>query len=78
VLHYLTRTTNKGHTRYYKIISLINLFGDHIVQRIFGSVSYKKPTGMIEHSFHTRAEAERYVKAILSRKIHRGYSLCVL
>lgn len=62
-----------GHERYYKIISAVNLFGEHYVSREYGNTNYKRPTRVIENKFETLSEATKFVEIIKSQKLHRGY-----
>ena len=43
----LKNSVNKNE-RYYNISILANLFGDYIVERIFGNTRYSSPTGNLK------------------------------
>lgn len=73
MLLYLTRFTEQGHERYYKMLSSQNLFGEHLVIREFGNTNYKKPTRIIEKQFDTQKDAEKFFGIVKSQKLHRGY-----
>ncbi|MGJ0495095.1 WGR domain-containing protein [Aliarcobacter cryaerophilus] len=70
----LKKSVNKNE-RYYNISILANLFGDYIVERIFGNTRYSSPTGNLKSIFTNKQEAYYYLEEILSIKIKKGYKI---
>ncbi len=70
---YLTKITEKGHERYYKIISSPNLLGEHLVVREYGNTSFKKPTRTLENTFENDNDANKFFNQLKKQKLHRGY-----
>lgn len=70
----LKKSVNKNE-RYYNISILANLFGDYIVERIFGNTRYSSPTGNLKSIFTNKKEAYSYLEKILSSKIKKGYKI---
>ncbi len=73
MLLYLTRVTQYGSVRYYKILLSANLFGELFVLREYGNVAYKAPTGRLEKSFETLEKAKLYYENTRLLKEKRGY-----
>jgi len=69
---YLQRSVDHR-IRYYKIQINLNLFGDWVVSRIFGSCSNQKPTRVIEQYFKRREDAFLLIKTILQEKVKKSY-----
>lgn len=70
---YLERRIDDKHTRYYKIEYFATLFGDILLERIYGNVSYKKPTGHIKKYYSNMKDANDVFTLVLREKIKRGY-----
>jgi len=69
----LTRNTDKNTKRYYEISLWENLFGEYVVERIYGNCSYKTPTGMKKDFFDSYEKAIRFYNSIAARKNKKGY-----
>jgi len=65
---------NSGlNVRYYKLEIFLSLFGEYIVEREYGNVAYRTPTGTRKNIFLSVESAkEFYFKTLKTRK-NRGY-----
>lgn len=68
----MTRYTNKG-TRYYKLMLYLNLFDEFVVERQYGRISYKTPTGTKKDFFNSFDDAVIIFKKLLKQKKKKGY-----
>ena len=59
--------------RYYKLLVYQTLFGTFCVERIYGSVKNKKPTGRKREFFLQQDEAKKKYSLLLNSKIAKGY-----
>lgn len=60
-------------TRYYKIYLSKTLFNDFEIERIYGNVTYKAPTGIKINSFDDENRAIDFIKKLTFSKISKGY-----
>jgi len=60
--------------RYYRVSLILNLFGEYIFQRVYGSCESKKPTRVIAEYFSSYAEAYRSLELKIKEKYKKGYS----
>lgn len=74
MLHKLTRFCNNKE-RYYSLFIYETLFGDFCVERIFGAVVNKKPTGIVREFFSDETTAQAQFATIMKAKISKGYLL---
>lgn len=70
---YLIRETTKNNKRYYILSLCKNLFGEYIIERIYGNCSYKEHTGKKENYFYTYCEALEFYKNLILKKKKKGY-----
>ena len=68
----MRRTVNTKE-RYYTIELIVNLFGDALLIRSFGSVNRIKPTGVISQTCKDLKEAMEIMNALIHAKRKRGY-----
>ena len=62
-----------GRVRYYLVELHPTLFGEYIVERIYGAVRNKKPSGRKVEYFNAQSEGiERFFK-VLEKKERKGY-----
>lgn len=59
--------------RYYKLSLTLNLFGEYIFQREYGSIKSKRPTRVIQDYFSSFAEAYSTLELKIKEKSQRGY-----
>lgn len=67
------RLTDKGHMRYYKIELIATLFGQFSLEREYGNISFRAPTGRKKNVFDTIEEAKTMFRKIVLQKERRGY-----
>ena len=60
--------------RYYRVSLMLNLFGEYIFQRVYGSCKSKNPTRIIVEYFSSYADAYRSLELKLKEKYKKGYS----
>jgi len=61
---YLERKVGKN-TRYYLVELYLNLFGEYILERVYGNIAYKKHTGKVIEFFDSEDSAIKRMKKIL-------------
>lgn len=61
------------HIRYYSLELSVNLFGEFLVERIYGNVSFKSFTGQKINTFTNYKEAKAFFEMIKRKKMKRGY-----
>lgn len=71
---FLTRKV-KGRVRYYKMTLLKTLFDEYLVERTYGALINKKPTGMKCDVFSSYDIAKQCFENIYHSKELRGYRL---
>jgi len=69
----LYREVNKR-VRYYKLSILLNLFGEYIFIKEYGSIKAKRATRIIEEYFCTLEAAINAYNQTLAKKLNRGYT----
>jgi len=65
--------SNRGNIRYYKIELFLSLFDDYIVEREYGNIRYKAPTGIRKNLFSSFKAAKDFYNSIIKKKKQRGY-----
>jgi len=70
----LYRKIDSKHIRYYFIELQKTLFGDYIVERIYGNLLNRAPTGKRINYFNTKEEAEKFFNKTINKKQKKGYS----
>jgi hypothetical protein len=68
----LKRSVN-GLIRYYRIDLLLNLFGEWMVIRTFGSIKYSVPTRVITTIYPEKIDAQTAYEALICKKELKGY-----
>jgi predicted DNA-binding WGR domain protein len=71
----MIRKTNDTNIRFYKLAIELNLFNEYLVERIYGSVKNKSPTGMVKNIFKMECEAMSFARDIVSKKLKKGYQI---
>lgn len=69
---YKTNPTTKR-TKYYKLELSINLFGNYILERTYGSCSNKTPTGKKMTEYINEENALFEFNKIIKAKLKKGY-----
>lgn len=62
-----------GKERYYMLSLSENLFGQFIIERVFGSCSNSKPTREMREFFCDIDIANKYYSKLLNSKLKKGY-----
>jgi len=70
---HLIRAIDATHIRYYKLEISLTLFGEIILERTYGNVSYKRHTGKITHFLGTLDDAQARFRKIYHEKLKKGY-----
>jgi len=68
----LKRSVN-GLMRYYRIDLFLNLFGEWMVIRTFGSINHSLPTGVITKVYAEQVDAQKAYEALICQKELKGY-----
>lgn len=65
--------SNGLNIRYYKLELFLSLFGDYIVEREYGNIAYKAPTGERKNIFDSKDKAKEFYTKIMETRKKRGY-----
>ncbi|WP_151899642.1 molybdenum metabolism regulator [Sulfurimonas hydrogeniphila] len=63
--------------RYYKLSLMLNLFGEFIFSKEYGSLKRPKPTRVIEEYYKSYKEAYTHLQSKLQQKYKKGYKECI-
>ena len=69
----LIRKVDKRHIRFYRIYLFKSLFGEYMVEIVFGSIFNKYPTGRVKKYFQSQKEALDFFTQKIKSKVKRGY-----
>ena len=69
----MTRHTDRGTVRYYKLELSSTLFGEFVVEREYGNAYFKAPTGVKKDFFDSFDDAVAMFETLLKQKQKRGY-----
>ena len=61
--------------RYYKLSLMLNLFGEYVFIKEYGSLKQTRPTRVIEEYYETYKSAYKHLQQKFQEKKNRGYSL---
>ena len=64
----------KGRMRYYLLRIEETLFGEFLLEKVYGSMSHKKPTRVLKEYYPSWVEAKKMFDLIIKGKQKRGYS----
>lgn len=70
----LTRSV-KGKMRYYLLEIDYSLFGEYILNKIYGGLNNKKPTRILREYFSSFVEAKEKLESAVKSKRKKGYKL---
>ncbi len=68
----LTRSV-KGRVRYYLLKIEETLFGEYLLEKVYGSISHKKPTRVLKEYYSSWVEAKKIFNAVVKGKKRKGY-----
>ena len=69
----LIKDTNNGNIRYYNLEVFETLFGEYLLERIYGNIRYKAPTGVKKNYYTVITTAKEKYEFLLRQKMDRGY-----
>lgn len=72
----MTRHTDRGTVRYYKLELFCTLFGEFVVERKYGNVHFKSPTGIKKDLFESYDDASVIFKQLLKQKQKKRVQKC--
>ena len=72
--HLLLTRSVKGRMRYYLLKIEETLFGEYLLEKVYGSMRHKKPTRVLKEYYNSWAEAKKMFDLIIKGKQKRGYS----
>lgn len=68
----LTRSV-KGRVRYYLLKIEESLFGEYLLEKVYGSMAHKKPTRVLKEYYHSWVEAKKIFDLVVKGKKRKGY-----
>ena len=71
--HLLLTRTVKGRMRYYLLKIEETLFGEYLLEKVYGSISHKKPTRVLKEYYDSWVEAKKMFDLVVKGKKKRGY-----
>lgn len=69
----LHRTTDQGHTRYYRVELFATLFGEFVVEREYGATRNKAATGHKKTEYQNLQDAKNAFLVTVGQKRKKGY-----
>lgn len=71
--HLLLTRSVKGRMRYYLLKIEETLFGEYLLEKVYGSMSNKKPTRVLKEYYDSWVEAKKKFDGIVKGKKKKGY-----
>ncbi len=71
--HLLLTRMVKGRLRYYLLKIEETLFGEYLLEKVYGSMSHKKPTRVLKEYYDSWVEAKRIFDSVAKGKRRKGY-----
>ena len=71
--HLLLTRFVKGRMRYYLLELEETLFGEYLLEKVYGSMSNKKPTRVLKEYYDSWVEAKKKFDGIVKGKKKKGY-----
>jgi len=68
----LTRSV-KGRVRYYLLKIEETLFGEYLIEKVYGSMNHKKPTRVLKAYYASWVEAKKVFDLVIKGKKRKGY-----
>ena len=72
--HLLLTRSVKGRMRYYLLKIEETLFGEYLLEKVYGSMSHKKPTRVLKEYYDSWVEAKITFDGVIKGKKKKGYS----
>ncbi|NBK99555.1 MAG: WGR domain-containing protein [Erysipelotrichia bacterium] len=71
--HLLLTRFVKGRMRYYLLKIEETLFGEYLLEKVYGSMSHKKPTRVLKEYYDSLVEAKKMFDRVIKGKKKKGY-----
>lgn len=71
--HLLLTRSVKGRVRYYLLKIEETLFGEYLLEKVYGSMSHKKPTRILKKYYTSLVEAKKILDLVARVKKKKGY-----
>ena len=71
--HLLLSRSVKGRMRYYLLKIEENLFGEYLLEKVYGIMSHKKPTRVLKEYYDSWVEAKKMFDGTIKGKKRKGY-----
>ncbi len=71
--HLILSRSVKGRMRYYLLKIEETLFGEYLLEKVYGSMSHKKPTRVLKEYYDSWVEAKIIFDAVVRGKRRKGY-----
>ena len=71
--HLLLTRFVKGRMRYYLLKIEETLFGEYLLEKVYGSMSHKKPTRVLKEYYDSWVEAKIIFDGVVNGKKKKGY-----
>lgn len=71
--HLLLTRLVKGRVRYYLLKIEETLFGDYLLEKVYGSMAHKKPTRVLKEYYASWVEAKKMFDGVAKGKRKKGY-----
>ena len=71
--HLLLTRSVKGRMRYYLLKIEETLFGEYLLEKVYGSMSHKKPTRVLKEYYDSWVEAKKMFDNVVKAKKQKGY-----
>ena len=72
--HLLLTRSVKGRMRYYLLKIEETLFGEYLLEKVYGSMSHKKPTRVLKEYYGSWVEAKKMFDGVARGKKRKGYN----
>ena len=72
--HLLLTRLVKGRMRYYLLKIEETLFGEYLLEKVYGSMSHKKPTRVLKEYYDSWVEAKKIFDGVKKKKVQKGYN----
>ena len=71
--HLLLTRSVKGRMRYYLLKIEETLFGEYLLEKVYGSMNHKKPTRVLKEYYDSWVEAKIIFDEVVRGKRRKGY-----
>ena len=71
--HLLLTRSVRGRMRYYLLKIEETLFGEYLLEKVYGSMSHKKPTRVLKEYYDSWIDAKKIFDRVAKGKKKKGY-----